>query len=71
MTTVAAKYLIQPSLDVPVFARIHFPAWIQRLSYNIAQKEGTTLDITGAFCLVALPNDWYTPQPKYHSHRYR
>ncbi len=49
--------LITPTLDVPVFARIRFPAWLQSL-YNISQKECTTLDDTGAFCLVALPADW-------------
>jgi hypothetical protein len=52
-----SKYLIQPSLDVPLFARIRFPAWLQSL-YNISQKECTTLDDNGAFCLVALPADW-------------
>lgn len=55
----SSKYLITPTLDVPVFARIRFPAWLQSL-YNIAQKECTTLDETGAFCLVALPTDWDT-----------
>ncbi len=46
--------MITPTLDVPVFARIRFPAWLQSL-YNISQKECTTLDETGALCLVALP----------------
>ena len=55
----SSKYLITPALDVPVFARIRFPAWLQSL-YSISQKECTTLDDTGAFCLVALPADWDT-----------
>ena len=55
----SSKYLITPTLDVPVFARIRFPAWLQSL-YNISQKECTTLDKTGAVCLVALPIDWDT-----------
>ena len=55
----SSKYIITHTLDVPVFARIRFPAWLQSL-YNIAQKECATLDETGAFCLVALPTDWDT-----------
>jgi hypothetical protein len=51
----SSKYLGR----VLVFARIRFPAWLQSL-YNISQKECTTLDDTGAFCLVALPIDWET-----------
>ncbi len=59
MTTASAKYLIRPALDVPAFARIRYPAWLQSL-YNIAQKECTTLDPAGALCLVSLPADWDT-----------
>jgi hypothetical protein len=66
MTTVSAKYLIQPALDVPTFARIRYPAWLQSL-YNIAQKECTTLDPTGALCLVSLPADWDTHAKNTHA----
>ncbi len=52
------------TLDVPAFARIRYPAWLQSL-YNIAQKECTTLDPTGALCLVSPPADWDTHARKY------
>ncbi len=59
LTAAPAKYLIQPALDVPAFARFRYPAWLQSL-YNIAQKDCTTLDPTWALCLVSLPADWDT-----------
>ena len=53
----AKVYSIQPHLDVPELARIRFPMWLKSL-YNIAQMELTTLDVLGAFYLVALDADW-------------
>jgi hypothetical protein len=53
----AKVYSIQPHLDVPELARIRFPMWLKSV-YNLAQMELTTLDILGAFYLVALDADW-------------
>ncbi len=45
---------IQPHLDVP---ELRFLMWLKSV-YNIAQMELTTLDVLGAFYLVALDADW-------------
>jgi hypothetical protein len=58
-TPLAKVYSIQPHLDVPEPARIRFPMWLRCVyNYNIVQMELTTLDILGAFYLVALDADW-------------
>ena len=51
------KLTIHPWLDAPIYNRIRFPQWKIYL-YNAAQKMCTSLDITGAFSLVALDADW-------------
>jgi hypothetical protein len=51
------KFTIHPWLDAPIYNRIRFPQWKIYL-YNAAQKMCTSLDITGAFSLVALDTDW-------------
>jgi hypothetical protein len=53
----AKIYSIQPQLDVPELVRIRFLMWLKS-QYNIVQIELTTLDILGAFYLVALDSDW-------------
>ena len=45
------------AVDVHELARIRFPMWLKSV-YNIAQMELTTLDVLGAFYLVALDADW-------------
>jgi hypothetical protein len=54
---ISKTHSIQPHLDVPELARIRFPMWLKSV-YNIAQMELTTLDVLGAFYLVALDADW-------------
>ena len=51
------KLTIHPWLDAPIYNRIRYPQWKIYL-YNAAQKMCTSLDITGAFSLVALDADW-------------
>ena len=60
------KLTIHPWLDAPLYNRIRYPQWKIYL-YNAAQKMCTSLDLTGAYCLVARQDDWdahpknYTP----------
>ena len=57
MAPTQSKLTIHPWLDAPIYNRIRFPQWKSYL-YNAAQKMCTSLDITGAFSLVALDADW-------------
>jgi hypothetical protein len=51
------KLTIFPWLDAPLYNRIRYPQWKIYL-YNAAQKMCTSLDATGAYCLVARNDDW-------------
>jgi hypothetical protein len=57
------KLTIHPWLDDPRYNQIRCPQWRLYL-YNAAQKMCTSMDLSGAFSLVALQHDWYT-HPKY------
>ncbi len=57
MSTTVKIDTLQPQLDVLAQSRIRSPLWLKCL-YNIAQMELTTLDLLGAFYLVALDTDW-------------
>jgi hypothetical protein len=57
MAPVQNKFTIHPWLDASIYNRIRFPQWKIYL-YNAAQKMCISLDITGAFSLIALDTDW-------------
>jgi hypothetical protein len=52
-----SKLTIHPWLDAPLYNRIRYPQWKIYL-YNAAQKMCTSLDLTGAYNLVARQEDW-------------
>ena len=57
--THSSKLTIHPWLDAPLYNRIRYPQWKIYL-YNAAQRLCTSLDPTGAYCLVARDSDWET-----------
>ena len=57
MAPTHSKLTIFPWLDAPLYNRIRYPQWKIYL-YNASQKLCTSLDATGAYCLVARNDDW-------------
>ena len=63
-----SKLTLHPWLDAPLYNRIRYPQWKIYL-YNAAQKMCTSLDLTGAYCLVARQDDWDTHPKNFTPYR--